>query len=143
MPDTKYGHLIKSEALKKDIPYYLGESIVAHDGELDADCSIGYHCIGKPMSFDRPHAHPFAEMLCFIGGDPSRIYDLGGEVEITLGDEEEKHLITTTSVVAIPPDLRHCPIVFTRVDRPLVFLEISLSRIWKPGEELPPADKKK
>ncbi len=141
MPETRYGHLIKSEALKKDIPYYGGESIVAHDGQLDADCSIGYHCIDKPHVFDRPHAHPFAEMLCFIGGDPEHIYDLGGEVEITLGDEEEKHVITTTSVVSIPPDLRHCPIAFTRVDRPLIFLEISLTRIWKPGEQLPPADK--
>ncbi len=143
MPATKYGHLILSEALKKDIPHYLGESVLAHDGQLDEDLSIGYHCIGGPMSFDRPHAHPFREFLCFFGGDPARVYDLGGEVEITLGDEEEKHTITAAAIVTIPPDLRHCPIVFTRVDRPMVFLEISMTRIWKPGEQLPPADKKK
>jgi hypothetical protein len=141
MPETKYGHLILSETLKKDISHYKGESILAHEGEFDADCSIGYHCIGGPMSFDRSHSHPFAEMLCFIGGDPTNVYDLGGEVEITLGEEEEKHTITTASVVAIPPDLRHCPIVFTRVDRPMVFLEISMVRKWQPGEELPPPEK--
>ena len=142
MTATRYGHLIKSSQLKKDIPYYSGESIVAHDGELDTDCSVGYHCIAKPMSFDHPHSHAFAEMLCFIGGDPSNVFDLGAEVEITLGEEAEQHTITTASVVSIPAGLRHCPIVFRRVNRPLVFLEISLTRIWKPEgppPENPPA----
>lgn len=138
MADTAYGHLIKSSVLKKDIPYYAGESIVAHDGELDADCSIGYHCISRPMSFDHPHSHKFPEMLCFIGGDPENIFDLGAEVEITLGKEAEKHTITTGSVVSIPAGIKHCPIVFKRVDKPLIFLEISLTRIWKPGGRPPP-----
>ncbi len=141
MADTAYGHLIKSSVLKKDIPYYSGESIVAHDGELDADCSIGYHCISKPMSFDHPHSHKFPEMLCFIGGDPEKLFDLGAEVEITLGEEEEKHVITTGTIVSIPSGLKHCPIAFKRVDKPLIFLEISLTRIWKSGGRPPPEKK--
>ena len=141
MAQSKYGDCIKHSQLIRDIPYYLGKSIVAHDGELDADCSIGYHCIGKPMAFDRPHAHDFPEMLCFIGGNPADILDLGGEVEFTIGEEgeEEVHVITSSSVVSIPSNVRHCPIVFARVDRPIIFLEISLTRIWKPGG--PPPDK--
>ena len=142
MPATKYGHLVLSQELKKDIGHYLGESVLAHDGQLNEDLSIGYHCIGNVMSFDRPHNHPFSEMLCFFGGDPAHVYDLGGEVEITLGDEEEKHVITQATIVTIPPNLRHCPIVFTRVDRPMVFLEISMVRIWEHGKELPPVEKK-
>lgn len=132
MTQTKYGHLILT-GLIKDIPHYTGKSIVAHDGELNADCSMGYHCITKPMSFDRPHAHDFAEMLCFIGGNPEDITDLGAEIEMTLGDEGEVHQINTTAVVAMPPGLMHCPIVFKKMTRPLVFLEISLTRIWKPA----------
>jgi len=142
MPETKYGHLILSDELKKDIPHYLGESVLAHDGQLNENLSIGYHCIGGPMAFDRPHNHPFREFLCFFGGDPAHMYDLGGEIEITLGDEEEKHTITRACIVTIPPDLRHCPIVFKRVDRPMAFLEISMVRIWEHGKDLPPADKK-
>jgi hypothetical protein len=132
MAEGKYGHCIKTTSLIKEIPYYFGKSIVAHDGELDADCSLGYHHIAKPISFDDPHSHAFPEMLCFIGTDSKDITDLGAEVEITLG--EEKHLITTAAVVSIPANLKHCPIKITSVKRPIVFLEVSLTRIWKPGK---------
>ncbi len=132
----KYGKCIHTKDLIRKIPHYGGKSIVAHDGELDADCSIGYHCIAKPMSFDFPHAHKFPEMLCFIGGNPEDITDLGAEIEFTLGGE--KHLIKTPAVVSIPARVKHCPIVFTKVTKPLVFLEISLTRVWKPGRRPPP-----
>ncbi|MBN1190929.1 MAG: hypothetical protein JXA46_14330 [Dehalococcoidales bacterium] len=135
MADSKYGNCIKTTSLIREIAHYTGKSLVAHDGELDADCSMGYHYVSKPISFDKPHSHEFAEMLCFIGGNYSDITDLGAEIEVTLGDE--KHLITTAAVVSIPPNLKHCPIVFKKVERPLVFLEISLTRLWK-AEDSPP-----
>jgi len=138
MAETKYGKHILT-GLIKDIPHYTGKSIVAHDGELDTECSIGYHCISKPMSFDHPHAHDFTELLCFIGGNPLDITDLGAEIEITLGEERETHQINTTAVVSLPPGLLHCPIVFKKVDKPLIFLEVSLTRIWKPTG--PPPEK--
>jgi hypothetical protein len=131
MAEEKYSKCIKNVELIKQIPYYLGKSIVAHDGELDADCSIGYHHIAKAMSFDDAHSHNFAEMLCFFGSDPEDVTDLGAEVEFTIGGE--KHLITTASVVSIPPNVTHCPIVISKVKKPLVFLEVSLTRIWKPA----------
>jgi hypothetical protein len=124
---TKYGkHVIKG--LIRKIPHYTGYSIVAHDGELDADCSIGYHCITKPINFDKPHSHDFVEMLCFIGGNPEDIRDLGAEIEVCLGEEGEKHLIDTATVVSIPAGLIHCPINVKKVGKPIVFLEISLTR---------------
>ncbi|HSW59032.1 MAG TPA: hypothetical protein VLH15_11550 [Dehalococcoidales bacterium] len=131
MPESKYGKCIKTGELIKEIPHYTGKSVLAHKGELETDCSIGYHCISKPITFDIPHSHNFAEMLCFFGGDARDVTDLGAEVEMTLGGE--KHLITTAAVVSIPPKLKHCPIVIKNVRKPLVFLEISLTRIWKPG----------
>lgn len=133
---NKYGKCIHTKDLIVKISHYGGKSIVAHNGELDADCSIGYHCIAKPMSFDFPHAHKFPEMLCFIGGNPKDITDFGAEIEFTLGGE--KHIIKEPAVVSIPAGVKHCPIVFTRVTRPLVFLEISLTRVWKSGRRPPP-----
>ncbi len=135
---TKYGKCIHTTDLIREIAHYTGKSIVAHDGELDADCSIGYHCIAKPMSFDIVHAHDFPEMLCFIGGNPLDITDFGAEIEFTLGGEKNK--INKPAVVSIPGGVKHCPIVFTKVTKPLIFLEISLTRIWKPSG--PPPKKK-
>lgn len=128
---TKYGKCIHTKDLNVRIPYYGGPSMVAHKGELDADCSIGYHCIAKKMSFDEPHHHNFPEMLCFFGGNPENINDFGAEIEFTIGGE--KHIITEPAVVSIPSNVEHCPIKFTKITKPIVFLEISLTRIWKPG----------
>jgi mannose-6-phosphate isomerase-like protein (cupin superfamily) len=136
---TKYGKCIHSKDLIRSIAHYTGSSLLAHDGELDADCSIGYHCISKPMSFDFAHAHKFPEMLCFIGGRAEDITDFGAEIEFTLGGE--KHHINTPAVVSIPAGVKHCPIVFKKVTKPLVFLEISLTRIWEPGRRRPPQKK--
>jgi hypothetical protein len=132
--ETKYGKHIMREGLIKDLPDYTGYSLLAHEGELNVDCSIGYHCITKPTSFDRPHAHDFTELLCFIGGNPTDIRDLGAEVEVCLGEEGEKHIIDTASVVSIPAGLVHCPISIKKVEKPIVFLEISLTR--KYGSEV-------
>ena len=132
-PDqSKYGKYIIAKEISKMVPEgYTGTSLYAHEGELKADVSMGYHCVTKPISFSRTHSHNNAEILCFIGGNPTDIQDFGAEVEISLGQEHEKHLITHTSCVSIPPNLPHCPLEIKKVTKPIVFLEISLTRTYK------------
>lgn len=132
-PDpSKYGKYIISKEISKIVPEgYTGTSLFAHEGELKADVSMGYHCVTKPISFSKTHSHNNAEILCFIGGNPTDIQDFGAEVEISLGPEHEKHVITHTSCVSIPPDLPHCPLEIKKVTKPIVFLEISLTRTYK------------
>lgn len=128
MVETKYGKLFHSTELIHKINQYGGPlSFFSHEGELGENCSMGYHCIIKPMCFEKPHSHPFAEMLFFFGGNPKDIRDFGAEVEITLGEEMEKHLLTKTGMVSIPANLMHCPIEVRKVNKPIVFLEISLT----------------
>jgi hypothetical protein len=121
---TKYSKYIVTDLFKK-IEYYAGSSFVAHNGELGGTLTMAYHCMTKPKLFDMTHAHDFQEVLCFIGGDPLDITDFGAEVEVQLGEEHEKHTITRTSCVSIPPNLPHCPLNIRRVDKPIIFLEIS------------------
>lgn len=132
MAETRHGNLIHTDLIH-DIPHYTGYSMLSHNGELDQDCSIGYHCVSAPITFEKPHAHDFTELLFFIGGDPTDIRELGAEVEIILGEEQEKHVITTAGVVSIPAGLTHCPIAIRNVTRPIVFLEVSLTRIYGQG----------
>jgi hypothetical protein len=129
MTETKYGKHIITDLIH-DIPHYKGYSFLSHEGELDEDCSIGYHCISEPITFEKPHAHDFTELLCFFGGDPTDIRELGAEVEVCLGEEQEKHLLTKAGVVSIPAGLMHCPIEVKNVTKPIVFLEISLTRLY-------------
>jgi hypothetical protein len=64
-----------------------------------------------------PHSHKYDEVIAFFGTNHDDPYDLGAEVELWLGDE--KHIIKKTSLVFIPAGLKHCPLVFLRVDRPV------------------------
>jgi hypothetical protein len=122
----KYSKHIVTDLFKK-IEYYTGSSYVAHNGELGGNITMAYHCLTKPKLFDMTHAHDFQEVLCFFGGNPLDITDFGAEVEVQLGPEHEKHTITKSSCVSIPPNLLHCPLNIKRVDRPIIFLEISNS----------------
>jgi len=80
------------------------------------------------------HNHPFPQYLCFLGGNPNNLLDLGGEVELTLSEDGvhmEKHIITTSSTVYIPSGLYHCPLTFTRVDKPMIFVDLFFARAYK------------
>jgi mannose-6-phosphate isomerase-like protein (cupin superfamily) len=61
-----------------------------------------------------------------LGGDPNNIRDFGAKIEVCLGKEMEKHIITSNEAVSMPPGLPHCLINFIKVDKPVVFLEIML-----------------
>ena len=137
MAESKYGqHIINGPFI--DIKHYTGTSLLSHKGELNADVCIGYHCLANTdFKADMPHFHDFHELLIFIGGDPTDITDFGAEIEMCLGEEQEKHVITSTSVVSIPPGLVHCPLIVRKLEKPVVFLEISLTREWPP---MPPRE---
>jgi hypothetical protein len=65
----------------------------------------------------KPHTHDYDEVIGFFGTNQDDIHDLGGEVELWLGDE--KHTITKSCMVFIPAGLQHCPLSYLKVDRPI------------------------
>jgi hypothetical protein len=95
---------------------------------MNNDCCFEYHPITKPFTM-RPdsHKHDFDHMLCFFGGDPKNIRDFPAEIEFCLGEEQEKHIIDCNTIVSVPRGLLHCPLIFKRVDQPIIFLEIALT----------------
>jgi hypothetical protein len=73
------------------------------------------------------HVHPVDEVLVFVGTNPDDIDDLGAEIEIDLGKEHERYLLSTPSVVICPAGLPHNPVVARWIDRPYAFFAINLS----------------
>jgi hypothetical protein len=67
------------------------------------------------------HRHNCAEILYFIGGNPLNFKEFGAEVELVMGEEEEKYIITTTTWVYVPKNLLHCPLDFKKVEKPIMF----------------------
>ena len=111
-------------ATPPDKPYWLGIG----QGEpcpWDFPLSMVLRPIWQPhiMCEDGPHKHSEGEVLYFIGGDPMNFDEFGAEVEVSIGegDDVETYTITKTTFLYLPPYLPHCPIVFKRVDKPIMF----------------------
>jgi hypothetical protein len=92
----------------------------------DINFGIRYTYIDRPFELERPHSHDYNQFLIFMGTpEDQRVFD--GEVEIYLGKEHEKNIINSTTVVHIPAGLIHCPIIWKRVDKPMMFVNVILT----------------
>ena len=88
------------------------------------------------------HAHSWGEIFGHIGftgqEDP---YGPMGEIEFWINGE--KHVITKSCLVWMPPDIPHCPVRFARIDKPILWFTLGVG--MKSGDydfSKPPADKK-
>ena len=118
-------------------PGWAGTSVWAHHDEYKSGTTLGYHCITSTYDVGHSHAHGFHELLCFLSGDPENIRDLGAEVSMRLGDEQEEQVFNTPAIISMPPGLKHCPLLVKDVTKPVVFLEVSMTKDFaaKPEKE--------
>ena len=70
------------------------------------------------------HIHDFDEYLCFWGANAEDINDFDAEVELYMGEEGEKYLITKPTIVYIPTKLVHCPLNFAKINKPMFFFHV-------------------
>jgi hypothetical protein len=83
------------------------------------------------------HKHEVDEVIVFMASNGSgklgEEVDLGGEVELGMGDEGEVHKITKTTAVYIPAGVTHCPLTVKKVDKkhPFYFLAFLMQPDYK------------
>jgi len=71
------------------------------------------------------HDHTYDEVVGFIGGDPQNPSELNGEIEWWM--EDEKYTLTKSCFIYCPAGLKHSPLRVVRVDKPILFLAISIT----------------
>lgn len=83
---------------------------------------------GSGVYFSKPHVmvntthiHDFDEYLFFLGTNFADMDDFDAEVELYMGEEGEKYVITSPTVVYVPANLIHCPLKFVKVNKPVFF----------------------
>ena len=138
MAESKYGkYIVKGSIGRKRPPIKLHTSPkVGVEGELwpgvsGLKCNFAFGTISDPLVIPGfPHTHPFDELLFFIGGNPTDPLDFQAEVHIALGEEWEKHVITTAAIVCIPAGLMHSPIMVMKVDKPFIFGHVMLGSTY-------------
>ena len=114
----------------------LGPSI-EFIGEKDFDSNFSLIClpVTKPVLMEEfPHSHEFDMYITLIGLNPNGIEDLGGEIELYLGEEKEKYVITKPTSVFMPKGMIHCPLEFKRVDKPILLIHATLASKYEKAE---------
>ncbi len=104
------------------------DGLMVRHTNLGYNMTMGHQFVRKPFLSNNPtHTHNFHEFLAWYGGNPNDPDDFGAEVVLYLGKELEKHVFTQPTIVSLPPGLPHCPLEVTRVDRPIIQIEIMLT----------------
>jgi hypothetical protein len=90
--------------------------------------SLQWTCITEPfLMVNEPHSHDFDQFLHFFGGNSLDITDFDAEIEMSIGEEGEKHIITEPTVLHIPKGTIHCPLNFKVVNKPVIFMNVALT----------------
>jgi hypothetical protein len=135
MTKTKYGKYVVRKSLGKLEPWPSLEWI----GETDYKSNITFIVtrVMAPCKMEEyPHSHEFDMYLHFVSYDYEHMNDLFAEIEIGLGEEQEMHTITTPASVYIPAGLVHCPLIFKRVDKPVILFHTTIASKYVKREDL-------
>lgn len=71
-----------------------------------------------------PHMHKETEMIFLIGMDPENHFDLGAEVEMCIGEDMKKYVLTESCTLRIPPNTPHGFYNIVECKRPFLFVQV-------------------
>ncbi len=115
------GDLDKLETPK--LHHILSLSSAVAEGAIMVNCSWVY--AGENPGRMDAHAHPYPEVIGFIGGDPRDAHNLGAEAEFWMDDE--KYIIDKSFLAYVPSGLKHCPLIVRNIKRDFFHFDIQLT----------------
>ena len=93
-----------------------------------------YHSVPDRDPLFPEHDHPYAELVGFFGSNPDDPYDLGGIVEFGMDDEMRR--LTRSTIVFLPPGIKHGPLRLLGVDRPIFHFSVVMNAEYAEGKDL-------
>ena len=130
MAETKYGKYLTRDCVRPS-PSRKGAflSSTRHlksfgGNNFSIDCI--YITFPRVM-ITHPHRHEFDQYLCFFSTNPDDPADFDAEIELSLGEEQEKQIITSHTVAYIQAGLPHGPVNFAKVNKPVLFVDVAIT----------------
>jgi hypothetical protein len=136
MAETKYGKYVKKLEFK-DFGLGSYRQGVVMDSEflgMDAQIEFGTFWSGGKMGAKGTgaiHTHDFDQMMFWFGGDTQDMGELGAEVKLSMGPEQEKHMITSSTAAFIPKGFPHLPAEIVRMNKRFLFMQVSCTNNYK------------
>ena len=128
MTGSKYGHYVTVDCVvmgKKGRPIMSTRDLEGFGGG-----NFSFECIyitSPRLMITQSHQHGFEQYLCFCSTNPDDPADFDAEIELSLGEEEEKQIIQSPAVAYIPAQLNHGPLNFVRIGKPALFVDIAIT----------------
>ena len=139
MADTKYGKYLTRECLMEN-PKREGVFLnsTRHLKEFGGDISVDSIFIKEPiLMITQPHQHEFPQYLHFFSTNFDDVKDFDAEIQITLGEEGEVHIINSPTAVHVPAGLLHGPLNFVRIGKPVLFIDVAVSGSYSRVNDTP------
>lgn len=133
MYEGKYANYLTTNVREDStIPGVIqGPSFAFRGGRIipGAGANFGWILITSPLFIDREaHTHDVDEYLFFLGGQvPDSFSTFDAEIDLFIGEEQEKYVITEPTLVYIPKGLLHTPLEFRKINKPVLFGMILLA----------------
>ena len=134
---AKYDQYFLTDVIKETRKKEWGGQVMSagpgHEELLPSDlwARAAINVIRKPYMFHEiVHKHLFTEFFLFFGSDPTDLKAFDGEAEFTFGPEMEKHVIDRPTIVIAPPGVYHCPLNFSKPDKPYYCMELFMTRAY-------------
>ena len=125
MAETKYGkYIVRGVAGRESMPGVMPSAFGEPGDWAGIKHRMKWNYVSGPVLMEEAHSHDFDEFLCFMGTNPADKEDFGAEIEVAMGEEGEKQVITTPAVVMIPRGMVHSPMNFKKVDKPVIYCSI-------------------
>lgn len=95
---------------------------------LEVNFTWGFYSkCGKWHREGEARTHPEEEILVFVGFNPDDINDLGAELEVAMGSNDERHFFNKPTVAVCHAGFPHLPLITRWVDKPYGFFVICLN----------------
>ena len=115
---------------------WMDDSMVA-GASMYMECLWLWEGVTTSGTTEQPHVHEFDEVIGFISTDKDSPGELDARMEIILGDET--HYLTKSCLVHVPAGMKHCPLTFREVNRPVFFFTLApVSTYGRQAEDMNP-----
>jgi hypothetical protein len=132
MDNTRYGKYFVSHPIEEG-PFGPQFKIIG-ERDFQANFTINTLRIDKPVVMEKSaHTHDFDIYLIFMAFNPDDMGDMGTEIEMYFGQEEEKHIINSPTCVFVPKKCIHAPLIFKKVEKPLLLIHATLAPRYAPA----------
>lgn len=144
MHGKKYSKYVKTLEFRENRPDFyrqglkLGPDFFGFDIQLELGTYVAPGELGRNPG--KPHVHNFDQVMMWIGVDTHDMGDLDAEIEVCLGEDLERVMVTTSTAIFVPKGTPHYPATIHRMDKKSLYMEISYTKRY--SEKVYDTDKK-